>query len=83
MLHQEQARVKGRARRPNWEAKAAGATVARRARTVARDEYHGVWQPDMLARYPMDANAMVHDLLRDNDGERFGLVPWTYTLHHT
>lgn len=37
---------------------------------MARDEYDGVWRPDMLERYPMDSTAMVADL----DAERLQLL---------
>ena len=35
-----------------------------------QDEHEPIWQPDMVVRYPMDSNAMVHDL----DPERLALL---------
>lgn len=37
---------------------------------MAQDEHEAIWQPDMLLQYPMDSNAMVHDL----DAERIDLL---------
>ncbi len=37
---------------------------------MKQDEKNCIWQPDMLERYPMDSNAMVHDL----DAERLEML---------
>ena len=35
-----------------------------------QDKYEGIWQPDMVLKYPMDSNAIVHDL----DPDRLNLI---------
>ena len=37
---------------------------------MTEDSADNVWHADMLAQYPMDSNAMVHDL----DAERLDLL---------
>jgi len=43
-----------------------------------QDKYEGIWQSDMVVKYPMDSNAMVHDL----DTDRLNLL-LTYVAETT
>ena len=45
---------------------------------MKQDDTETIWQPDMLLHYPMDSNAMVHDL----DTERLDLL-FTYVAETT
>ena len=43
-----------------------------------QDKYEGIWQPDMVVKYPMDSNAMVNAL----DADRLNLL-LTYVAETT